>query len=139
MFGNGVVINYTRQDNSLVNLDFTGQSVAQYFSDLSNGTYTVTGDMIGWVPVPHSTWYYGADKCPGNRSGMSSGSGADGGIPGAGGTKTLVKDALNAVNAISNTIPGFNWANYDKNGDGIIDRLWIVHCRLWRRRRHPIC
>jgi immune inhibitor A len=127
LFGNGVTFNYTRTDNSLVNLDFTGKSVAQYFSDLSNGTYTVTGDIIGWLPVPHSTWWYGADKCPGNRSGLSSGTGADGGIPSAGGPATLVKDALNAVNAISNTIPGFSWANYDLNGDGKIDRLWIVH------------
>ena len=39
----------------------------------------------------------------------------------------MVRDALDAVNAISNTIPGFDWKNYDQNGDGIIDRLWIVH------------
>jgi immune inhibitor A len=127
MFGNGVTFNYTRTDGSLVNLDFTGKSVTRYFSDFSTGTYTVTGDVIGWVSVPHSTWWYGADKCPGNRSGATSGSGADGGIPNAGGTKTLVKDSLAAVNAISNTIPGFNWGNYDTNGDGVIDRLWIVH------------
>ena len=41
--------------------------------------------------------------------------------------RTLVKDALDAVNAISDTIPGFSWKNYDQNGDGVIDRLWIVH------------
>jgi M6 family metalloprotease-like protein len=40
---------------------------------------------------------------------------------------TRASDSLDAVNAISNTIPGFNWQNYDQNGDGIIDRLWIVH------------
>ena len=39
----------------------------------------------------------------------------------------MVRDALDAVNAISNTIAGFDWKNYDQNGDGIIDRLWIVH------------
>jgi immune inhibitor A len=127
MFGNGVTFNYTRTDSSLVNEDFTGKSVAQYYRDLSSGTYTITGDVVGWVSVPHSTWWYGADPCPGNRSGLTSGAGADGGIPGAGTPQTLVKDALNAVNAISNTIPGFDWANYDKNGDGLIDRLWIVH------------
>ncbi len=32
-----------------------------------------------------------------------------------------------AVNVISPTIPGFSWSNYDQNGDGVIDRLWIVH------------
>ncbi len=94
---------------------------------MSGGQYSITGDVIGWLQLPHSTWWYGADKCPGNRSGMSSGSGADGGIPGAGGNRIMVQDALDAVNAISNTIPGFAWKNYDQNGDGIIDRLWIVH------------
>lgn len=124
MFGNGVVISYTRQDSSPVHESFVGQSVKQYFSDLSTGIYTITGDVIGWLQVPHSTWYYDADQCPGARSGASTSRGV---IPGAGNARTLVKDALAAVNAISNTIPGFNWANYDLNGDGIIDRLWIVH------------
>jgi immune inhibitor A len=126
MFGNGVTFNYTRTDNSLVNEDFTGKSVKNYYSDLSSGVYTITGDVIGWVQVPHSAWYYGADLCPGARSAGFSAP-ADYGFPGAGTPQTLVQDALNAVNAISDTIPGFNWANYDKNGDGIIDRLWIVH------------
>ena len=124
MFGNGVVISYTRQDNSVVYEDFTGQSVKQYFSDLSTNVYTITGDVIGWLPVPHSTWYYDADQCPGARSGASTSRGV---IPGAGNARTLVRHALDQVNAISNTIPGFDWANYDQNGDGVIDRLWIVH------------
>ncbi len=94
MFGDGVKFQYTRQDGSVVNEDFTGKSVKQYFQDMSGGQYSITGDVIGWLPLKHSTWWYGADKCPGNRSGMSSGSGADGGIPGAGGNRNMVKDAL---------------------------------------------
>ena len=127
MFGNGIKFDYARVDGSKVNEDFTGKSVQEYFQDLSGGQYNINGDVIGWLPLAHSTWWYGADRCPGNRSGMSSGGGSDSGIPGAGGTKGLVKDALDAVNAISNTIPGFDWKNYDTNGDGVIDRLWIVH------------
>ena len=125
MFGNGVTFNYTRTDSSLVNEDFTGKSVKKYYQEFSNGDYNITGDVIGWLPLPHSTWWYGADQCPGARSGVRASS--SGAIPGAGGSKSLVRDAVNAVNAISNTIPGFNWANYDLNGDGVIDRLWIVH------------
>jgi immune inhibitor A len=124
MFGNGVVISYTRQDNSVVFEDFTGQSVKQYYTDISSGVYTITGDIVGWVPVPHSTWYYGADQCPGARSGEADNSGA---IPGAGSSRQFVRDSLDAVNAISNTIPGFDWANYDHDGDGLVDRLWLVH------------
>jgi len=124
MFGEGVVFSYTMQDGTPVLEDFSGQSVAEYYSDLSTGVYTITGDVIGWLSLDHSTFWYGADTCPGARSGGGSWSGA---IPGAGNSKSLVTDALDAVNAISDTIPGFDWANYDLDGDGIIDRLWIVH------------
>ena len=123
MFGNGVVFDYTRVDGSTVYEDFTGESVKLYYQDQSGGAYDFTGDVIGWVQVPHSTWYYDADECPGARSG----GGSRGAIPGAGTARTLVKDALDAVNAIADTLPGFDWANYDVDGDGIIDRLWIVH------------
>jgi immune inhibitor A len=125
MFGQGVVFSYTMQDGTPVFEDFSGESVANYYSDLSSGVYTITGDIVGWVQVPHSTWYYDADQCPGARSGASVQRG--GLIPGAGNARTLVKDALDAVNAISNTIPGFDWADYDLDHNGIIDRLWIVH------------
>ncbi len=64
--------------------------------------------------------YYDADQCPGARSTDGTYSVSRGGrIPGAGSSRDLVKDALDATNAISNTIPGFSWANYDQNGDGI--------------------
>jgi immune inhibitor A len=125
MFGNGVTFHYTRADGSLVHEDFTGESVKNYYLDMSAGQYNVTGDVIGWVQVPHSTWWYGADPCPGRRSGASVSH--NGAIPGAGSSRSLVRDALDAVNAIKNTIPGFSWRNYDLNGDGVIDRLWIVH------------
>ena len=68
MWGNGVKFNYTRADGSVVNEDFTGQSVKDYYLDMSGGEYEITGDVIGWVQVPHSTWYYDADQCPGGRS-----------------------------------------------------------------------
>ena len=124
LFDEGVVFDFAMEDGTPVFEDFTGQSVKDYYQDMSGGTYEITGDVIGWVQVPHSTWYYDADECPGARSGASTRRGA---IPGAGTSRTLVMDALDAVNAISDTIPGFDWANYDLDGDGIIDRLWIVH------------
>ena len=104
----------------------TGKSVKHYFEDMSKGQYTINGDVIGWLEVPHSSMWYGADACPGARSSGSS-SLADGAIPGAGSPRSLVRDALDAVNAISDTIPGFDWGNYDLDGNGVIDRLWIVH------------
>jgi len=128
MFGNGVEISFTYQSGESMYASFAGQSVADYYSDISSGIYTITGDVVGWVGVPHSTWWYGADACPGARSDPSaSGADADDSIPGAGTYRTLVYDAVDAVNAISDTIPGFDWANYDLDGDGVVDRLWIVH------------
>jgi len=126
MFGNGVVIDYDREDGSSVYESFIGQSVKDYYLDLSSGTYDITGDVIGWLGLPHSTWWYGADQCPGARS-TSDRPANSGAIPGAGSARTLVQDTLDAVNAISDTIPGFDWADYDQDGDGVIDRLWIVH------------
>ncbi len=126
LFGNGVKFNYARQDGSVVSEDFTGQSVRDYFLDMSGGRHEVSGDVIGWVTLPHSTQWYAADACPGRRSGEGGVSPA-GGIPNAGDERSFVADTLNAVNAISNTLPGFKWQNYDGDRDGLIDRLWIVH------------
>ena len=137
LFGDGITFNYTRTDGSLVNMDYTGKSFTKYYQDMSGGVYTATGDIIGWLPVPHSTMWYGSDQCPGARSYVgTSQPGYAGSIPGAGSNASLVRDALDAVNAISNTLVvtdsqgighPFNWADYDGNGDGRIDRLWIVH------------
>ena len=49
MFGDGVKFQYTRQDGSVVNEDFTGKSVKNYYLDMSGGKYEVEGDVIGWV------------------------------------------------------------------------------------------
>ena len=122
-FGNGWVFDYTRQDGSKVHEDFTGKSVSRYFQDLSGGAYQLVGDVYGWLPLAHSTWWYGADPCPGARSSISS-SPNSGGIPGAGTARTLVKDALEALKAAQ---PDFDYKKYDQNGDGVIDRLWIIH------------
>jgi immune inhibitor A len=122
LFGNGVRLQYTRQDGSAVDQDLTGFSVRDYFLDMSGGTYAIAGDVVGWVKVPHSLYWYGADPCPGRNSGSSSGQ-HNGAIPGAGSAQTLVKDAIGAVKAV---YPNFDWAQYDVDKDGIIDHLWIV-------------
>ena len=101
--------------------DFTGKSVKNFYLDMSGGDYEIEGDVVGWLPLPHSTWYYGADECPGARSGGGANSGA---IPGAGNNRQLIRDAVDAVNAAN---PNFDWAQYDRDGDGVVDRLWVVH------------
>lgn len=122
--GNGVRYRYARQDGSQVDQDLTGATVHSYFQDMSGGAYGLTADVVGWVQVPHSIWWYGADPCPGRFSFSSWASVRyDGGIPGAGTKRTLVQESLDAVKT---AYPSFNWAQYDANHDGVIDRLWII-------------
>ncbi len=128
MFGDGVKFQYTRQDGSVVDEDFTGKSVKNYYMDMSGGKYDIEGDVIGWLLCITRPSGMAADACPGTRSGGSAATVPyNGQLPGGGSQRSLVRDALTAVNAISNTIPGFNWSNYDQDGDGVIDRLWVVH------------
>jgi immune inhibitor A len=122
--GNGVKYQFARQDGSQVNEDHTGRSVGAYYQDMSGGTYRLTADVVGWVKVPHSVWWYGADQCPGASSGASVSVEYSGAIPAGGTDETLVKDAIEAVKRAN---PAFNWAQYDQDKDGIIDHLWIIH------------
>jgi immune inhibitor A len=123
IFGNGYHFDYTRDDGSSVNVDFTGKSVRKYYEDQSAGRYTFGGDVYGWVQVPHSTWWYGTDSCPGRRAGGTGASWA-GARPGAATARSLVVDALAAVRV---AYPNLDWKQYDQDNDGIIDRLWIIH------------
>lgn len=120
LFGDGVYVEYTTVDGTPVTIDLRGYSMRQYFEEQSRGMYTVDGDVVGWVQVPHSEAYYGADACPGGRSSGYSGL-ADGYFPDGG---SLPEDAIDAVVA---AYPDFDWAKYDQNGDGVLDRVMFVH------------
>lgn len=126
IFGNGAVFDFARQDGSVVHEDFTGESVRDYYEDLSAGAYTITGAVLGWVTVTNSVWYYGGDGLPGARS-CPQRPAHQGAIPGAGNARSLVIDALNSAKA---AYPSFDWASYDQDHDGYIDRLWIIHAGL---------
>ncbi|HPO12641.1 MAG TPA: immune inhibitor A [Candidatus Hydrogenedentes bacterium] len=126
VLGDGVVFDYKRGDDSQVYADHRGRSVRTYYEDMSNGAYTISGDVIGWIQLPHSTWWYGADCCPGAKSSEFF-LNFDGGIPGAGSDASFVRDVLATVNEV---YPGFNWKQYDADDDGIVDCLWIVHAGL---------
>ena len=120
MWGDGVKFQYTRQDGSVVNEDFTGKSVKEYFLDMSGGDYEIAGDVIGWVQVPHSTWYYDADQCPGARSTHRLSGVSAAAIPGARQRPHLVKDCARR-------------RQRDQQHD---PRLRLAQLRPERRRRH---
>ena len=129
MFGDGVNFDYTRARTArVVNEDFTGKSVKKYFQDMSGGA------------VRHRRRRRSAGcKCrtpPGGTAPTSAPATARdelGGWP-----QTAASPVRAAPEAWSRTrwtpstrsatpSPAFDWKNYDLDGDGVIDRLWIVH------------
>ena len=123
LFGNGLYTQYTMANGEQVTIDLRGYTLKSYYEEQSKGLYTVEGDVIGWVQVPHSEAWYGADECPGARSAGYSGL-ADGFFPNGGNERSLVTDAIDACVA---AYPSFNWAQYDQNGDSVLDRVMLVH------------
>jgi immune inhibitor A len=130
IFGDGMNYTFKRQDGSSVTVDMTGKSVRSYYADMSTGQYKIEGQILGWVKVPHSAMWYGADPCPGRRSAPSANMSSiafHGGIPNAGNARSLIVDSLAAAKA---AYPSFDWSQFDVNKDGLIDRLWVIHAGL---------
>lgn len=97
-------------------------SMANYFLQQSNGTYTVDGSVYGWFRLDHPESYYGADKSGGGTDAQN------------GPVWSIVRDV---VKAVGDSIP---WQHYDRDDpydldddgvydepDGYIDHLMIVH------------
>jgi M6 family metalloprotease-like protein len=55
-------INYTVSTNTLRQEWFgSNQSVATYYSEISYGTFKLTGDVVGWYKLPYPEAHYGMD------------------------------------------------------------------------------
>ena len=123
LFGDGILVEYALDDGEQVTFDLRGYSMKTYFEEQSKGMYTVDGEVLGWVQVPHSEAWYGADSCPGARSADYSPI-SDGAFPNGGDERSLVTDAFDAAII---AYPDFDWARFDQDGDGLLDRLMLVH------------
>ncbi|TCP53355.1 antibacterial peptide protease [Tumebacillus sp. BK434] len=96
-------------------------SMAQYYLQQSGGSYTVEGDVIGWVKAPKSAAYYG-----GNVGGVD----GDDNDP-----KQLIRDALAAAVAQGVDLSEYDQEDiYDLDGDGnyrepdgLIDHMAVIH------------
>ncbi|TCP53354.1 antibacterial peptide protease [Tumebacillus sp. BK434] len=96
-------------------------SMAQYYLQQSGGSYTVEGDVVGWVKVPKSAAYYG-----GNVGGVD----GDDNDP-----KQLIRDALAAAVAQGLDLSEYDQEDiYDLDGDGnyrepdgLIDHMAVIH------------
>lgn len=134
IFGDGVSFDYNATNGEPVHVE-VNESLRTYYEKLSGGRYTVSGDVVGWIPLPHSMAWYGADICPGALSlEPISGASADGWFDynpdveteprvDFGDPRTAVMDAVDWINA---NMPDFDWAKYDGNDDGVIDTIMLV-------------
>lgn len=99
-------------------------SMKQFYEQQSGGSYTVEGTTYGWLKVPGTAKFYGADRASGGHDNVA-----------PGGSKQLVRDTLIAAKAA-----GIPLGEYDKEDihdldgdgnlkepDGLVDHLMIIH------------
>ncbi|GGK66859.1 protease [Sphaerisporangium melleum] len=112
-------------------IDISGQTMKNMYEEMSKGAYTVTGEALGWIKVPHSEAWYGAGSC-GAAIQDSSGHPDN--------PRGTAQMGVDAVNILAQQNPNFPWADYDKEDtsdadgdgnynepDGVIDHLVLVH------------
>ena len=87
-------------------------SMPDYYAWASRGALRVRGEVVAAVALPHAENYYTNDSyglnalsTPNNNWG-------------------LIRDAVLAAD------PAVNWNRYDRDGDGFVDMLWVVHAGL---------
>jgi len=90
-------------------------SMHDYYLEQSYGKYTVTGKAYGWFTVDKPEAYYGDDDPAGGNDSLYPGN-----------PRTLIADVVKIING-QNAI---NWADYDTNGDCIIDHPLFIHAGI---------
>jgi len=83
-------------------------SVRGYFQEVSGGRLDVGGDIVGWVTLPQTKFYY------------SAGQAGVGAYPNNG--QKMAEDAVRAA-----VQAGVNLAPYDGDGDGAVDAVLVIH------------
>ena len=100
---------HTYFNNILNTPGYTGYgatgSARDYFSNASNGKFTPIFDVYGPVTLDNTMEYYGANNSYGND-------------------KSPQLMAVHACNALDSTV---NFADYDTDGDGSIDNVYIFY------------
>ncbi|HTQ45527.1 MAG TPA: M6 family metalloprotease domain-containing protein, partial [Polyangiaceae bacterium] len=87
-------------------------SIVDYWSWASGNRIHVRGEVVATVTLPHPCSYY-----TWNSYGVNS-------------LATPNNDAGMVQDAIAACDPSVDWSRYDRNGDGFVDMLWIVHAGL---------
>jgi immune inhibitor A len=104
----GVIVHHP----NLGTLDFRGNTMANYYLEQSGGKFQPHGAVYPkWLQAAHPEAYYGNNK--GEDSSPRAGA--------------LVKEVVDGINADN---PSFNWAQYDGDGDGIVDNFTVIHAGM---------
>ncbi|WP_423409211.1 immune inhibitor A domain-containing protein [Heyndrickxia sp. MSNUG] len=99
-------------------------SMKQFYEQQSGGTYSVDGKAYGWLKVPGTAKFYGADRATGGHDNVT-----------PGGSKQLVVDAYKAALAAGVPVDDYDLEDpHDLDGDGnllepdgLVDHLMIIH------------
>ncbi len=96
--------------NQIQNLLFspTANSLTGYYQEVSYGQFTLVGEVYGWFRAPEPYSFYVGDSF---------------GIykPYPNNSQRLVEDVIALADA------QVNFSQFDENGDGLVDNLFIVH------------
>jgi len=112
-------------------IDLRGYTVKNHYREMSKGAYDITGQVAGWVQVPHSEAWYGATVC---GQPMQDNSGHPDNA------RQVTQLVVDAVDALAAAQPDFPWSDYDVEDqgdvdgdgnlfepDGVIDHFVIIH------------
>jgi immune inhibitor A len=99
-------------------------SMKQFYEEQSGGTYSVDGKAYGWLKVPGTAAFYGADRANGGHDNVT-----------PGGSKKLVADTYAAAKAAGIPLDQYDLEDpHDLDGDGnllekdgLVDHLMIIH------------
>ena len=106
----GVIVNHP----NLGQLDFRGNTMANYYIEQSEGKFVPKGEVYPkWLQAAHSEGWYGADSCDGGNNNVRA--------------PDLVEEVVDAVNADN---PTFAWQTYDGDANGIVDNFTVIHAGM---------
>ncbi len=109
-------------------IDLRGQTMANFYHEVSAGKVSFDAGPAGildWVQVPHSVGYYAASRCTNGRAPAIQ---AQNGLPAnRNGVRQMATDVVAAIDA---KFPDFPWADYDTDGDRVLDHIVFVHAGI---------
>lgn len=82
-------------------------SVAQYYSDQSNGTYRPVFDVVGPVDLPNTAAHYGKN----NEDGRDQ----------------FIGDLVYEACKLASELPGVDLSKYDEDNDGLMDFVYLLY------------